>query len=83
MAQSAIDMIGWKGRRTLGSPLSGYCHKHHALLTPLINVTEVSFTIPGYWERDYRGVGDVAFPNFGKPLEDGDVIAIREATMDK
>jgi hypothetical protein len=52
------------------------------LLTPLINVTEASFTIPGYWERGYKGVGDVAFPNFGKPLKDGDVVAIREATMD-
>jgi hypothetical protein len=52
------------------------------LLTPLINVTEARFTIPGYWERDYRGVGGVSFPNFGKPLKDGDVIANREAEMD-
>lgn len=56
--------------------------KHYALLTPLINVTGASLTIPGFWERDYRGVGGVSFPNFGKPLKDGDVIATRETEMD-
>ena len=89
MAQSAIDMIDasepYQGGKGAGLWVLHYldiADKHHALLTPLINVTEASFTIPGYWERDYKGVGDVAFPNFGKPLKDGDVIAIREATMD-
>jgi hypothetical protein len=48
-----------------------------------MNVTEVSFTIPGYWERGYTGVGGVSFPNFRKPLKDGDVVATREAAMDK
>ena len=52
------------------------------MLTPLINVTGASFTIPGYWERSYTGVGGVSFPNFGKPLKDGDVVATHEAAMD-
>jgi hypothetical protein len=38
--------------------------------------------MPGFWERGYRGVGGVSFPNFGKPLKDGDVVATREAEMD-
>jgi hypothetical protein len=89
MAQSAIDAIDasepYQGGKGAGLWVLHYldiADKHHALLTPLINVTEAAFTIPGYWERGYRGVGDVAFPNFGKPLKDGDVVAIREAEMD-
>lgn len=89
MAQSAIDAIDasepYQGGKGAGLWVLHYldiADKHHALLTPLINVTEASFTIPGFWERDYKGVGGVAFPNFGKSLKDGDVVAIREATMD-
>jgi hypothetical protein len=90
MAQDAIDAIDaiepYQGGKGAGLWVLHYldiADKHHALLTPLINVTEASFTIPGFWERNYEGVGGVSFPNFGKPLKDGDVAATREATMDK
>lgn len=89
MAQSAVDAIDatepYQGGKGAGLWVLHYldvADKHHALLTPLINVTAASFTIPGFWERDYRGVGGISFPNFGKPLKDGDVIATREAEMD-
>lgn len=89
MAQGAIDAIDaiepYQGGKGAGLWVIHYldiADKHHALLTPLINVTEASFTIPGFWERGYKGVGGVSFPNFGKPLKDGDVVATREATMD-
>jgi hypothetical protein len=90
MAQSAIDAINatesYQGGKGAGLWVIHYldiADKHHALLTTLINVTGSSFTIPGYWERGYRGVGGVSFPNFGTRLKDGDVIATREAEMDK
>lgn len=90
MAQGAIDAIDaiepYQGGKGAGLWVLHYLDisdKHHALLTPLINVTEASFTTPGFWERGYRGVGGVSFPNFGKPLKDGDVVATREAEMDK
>lgn len=89
MAQGAIDAIdatepyqNGKGAGLWVLHHLDIADKHHALLTPLINVTEASFTIPGYWERDYRGVGGVSFPNFGKPLKEGDIVATREAKMD-
>lgn len=89
MAQSAIDAIDaiepYQGGKGAGLWVLHYldiADKHHTLLTPLINVTEASFTIPGYWERSSKGVGGVSFPNFGKPLKDGDVVATREAEMD-
>lgn len=89
MAQSAIDAIdateSYQGGKGAGLWVLHYldiADKHHALLTPLINVTGASFTIPGFWERGYRGVGGVSFPKFGKPLKDGDVIATRETEMD-
>jgi hypothetical protein len=89
MSQNAIDAIDaaepYQGGKGAGLWVLHYmdiADKHHALLTALINVTEASFTIPGFWERNYRGVGGVSFPNFGKPLKDGDVVATREADMD-
>ena len=89
MAQRAIDAVGatepYQDGKGAGLWVLHYldiADKHHELLTPLINVTGASFTIPGFWERGYRGVGGVSFPNFGKPLKDGDVIATREAEMD-
>lgn len=90
MAQTAVDAINatepYQGGLGAGFWVIHYldiADKHHALLTTLINVTGSSFTIPGFWERGYRGVGGVSFPNFGQPLKDGDVIATREADMDK
>ncbi len=89
IAQSAIDAIDasepYQGAKGAGFWVLHYldiADKHHALLTPLINVTKASFTMPGFWERGYRGVGGVSFPNFGKPLKEGDVVATREAEMD-
>jgi len=89
IAQSAIDAIDatepYQGGKGAGFWVLHYldiADKHHALLTTLINVTGASFTMPGFWERGYRGVGGVSFPNFGKPLKDGDVVATREAEMD-
>ena len=89
MAKSAIDEIDaaepYQGGKGAGLWVLHYldiADKHHALLIPLINVTGASFTISGFWERGYRGVGGVSFPNFGKPLKDGDVVATREAEMD-
>ena len=89
IAQSAIDAIDasepYQGAKGAGFWVLHYldiADKHHALLTPLVNVTEASFTMPGFWERGYRGVGGVSFPNFGKPLKDGDVVATRESEMD-
>src|SRR5215213_5126003 len=90
MAQSAIDMIDasepYQGGKGAGLWVLHYldiADKHHALLTPLINVTEASFTTPGFWDHSYKGVGGVSFPNFGKPLKHGDIIATREAEVDK
>jgi hypothetical protein len=90
MAQAAIDAIDVFEPYQLGKGAGLWvlhyldiADKHHALLTPLINVTEASFMIPGYWERNYKGVGGISFPNFKKPLHDGDVVATREAEMDK
>jgi hypothetical protein len=89
MAQAAIDAIDaiepYQGGRGAGLWVLHYldiADKHHALLTPLINVTEASFTLPGYWERSYKGVGGVSFPIFGKSLKEGDVVATREAAVD-
>src|ERR1051325_843458 len=89
MSQNAIDAIDaaepYQGGKGAGLWVLHYmdiADKHHELLTALINVTEARFTIPGFWERNYRGVGGVSFPNFGKPLKDGDVVATREADMD-
>jgi len=90
MAQSAIDAIDatepYQGGKGAGLWVLHYLDisdKHHALLTPLINVTEASFTTPGFWDHGYKGVGGVSFPNFGKPLKHGDIIATREAEVDK
>jgi len=90
MAQAAIDAIDvtepYQGGKSAGIWVLHYldiADKHHRLLTPLMNITGASFTIPGYWERSYTGVGGVSFPNFGKPLKDGDVVATREASMDR
>jgi hypothetical protein len=85
MAQAAIDIIDatkpYKGGNGAGLWVLHYldiADKHHALLTTLLNLTRVDFTITGYWEPGYKGVGDIAFPGFGKPLEDGTIIAIRD-----
>ena len=85
MAQSAIDAIdatepyqGGKGAGLWCLHYLDIADKHHALLITPINLTGASFVIPGFWERDYKGVGGVSFPDFGKSLEDGDVIATRE-----
>lgn len=90
MSQTAIDAIDatepYQGGNGAGLWVLHYldiADKHHELLTPLMNVTGASFTIPGYWERSYTGVGGVSFPKFGEPLKDGDVVATREAVMDK
>jgi hypothetical protein len=89
MAQSAIDAINanepYQGGKGAGFWVLHYldiADKHHALLTPLMNVTEASFSFPGWWSPSYRGVGGVSFPKFGEPLEDGDIVATREAEMD-
>lgn len=89
MSQSAKDAIDcaepYQGGKGAGLWVLHYldiADKHHALLTPLISVTKAGFHVPGFLRRDYRGVGGVSFPNFGKPLEDGDVIATRESEMD-
>ena len=62
MAQDAIDAIDaaepYQGGKGAGLWVLHYldiADKHHALLTPLMNVTEATFTIPGYWECDYMG----------------------------
>jgi hypothetical protein len=90
MAQAAIDAIDasepYQGGKGAGFWVLHYldiADKHRALLTPVMNVTDARFTIPGYWERSYTGVGGVSFPKFGKPLKDGDVVATREAAKDK
>jgi hypothetical protein len=90
MSQRAIDTINvtepYQGGKGTGLWVLHYldiADKHHMLLTPLFNVTEVSFTIPSFLEPDYRGAGNVSFPNFKKPLKNGDVIATRQTEMDK
>ncbi len=90
MSQHAIDVINitepYQGGKGAGLWILHYldiADKHHTLLTPLFNVTEIDFTIPGFWEHDYRGVGRVSFPNFKKPLKNGDIVATRQIEMDK
>ena len=89
MAQSAIDAINatepYQGGNGAGFWVLHYldiADKHHALLTPLVNVIGASFSFPGWWSPGYRGVGGISLPKFGEPLEDGDIVATREAEMD-
>lgn len=85
MTQRAIDAIdatepyqGGKGAGLWCLHYLDIADKHHALLITPVNLTGASFVVPGFWERDYKGVGGVSFPKFGKRLEEGDVIATRE-----
>jgi hypothetical protein len=89
MSQSAIDAIDatepYEGGKGAGLWIIHHldiADKHHALLVTLVSVTNASVltTNPNWW-HDGLGIKDFSLPNFGKPLEDGDIILICDPTF--